>query len=267
MRFRKKKRCCGLEQRPIDLNGFLRKKKTTEQLYFAFCGRSLETIEDKICSEFSISEKSYGIATSLYGKCSHKRNAHVFTINCPQISWRTTSSFHGNSQGKLFSINYQLAAAMQQMGCGNTDAATPAGFLDLPPTWSVLRRHLWSVEKVMGPIQVQLSDESKKEALSDEIECARKKCDLKYHKCKVEGHEHPPLPTVKGSYDMGWPTKGTSRNYNSHTGFGCFVGAYTHKILMSRIFCRWCRICEIAKTTNTPPRQHDCIQNWPTDPS
>ena len=43
------------------------------------------------------------------------------------------------------------------------------------------------------------------------------------------------LPTSKQHYnyifliyiDMGWPTKGTGNNYNSHTGFGSFMGAYT----------------------------------------
>ena len=64
---------------------------------------------------------------------------------------------------------------------------------------------------------------------------------------------------------MGWPTKGTGRNYNSHTGFGCFVGAYNKKILMSHIYSRRCRICEIAKRKFTPVRKHDCIQNWASD--
>ena len=66
---------------------------------------------------------------------------------------------------------------------------------------------------------------------------------------------------------MGWPTKGTGRNYNSHTGFGCFLGAYSKRVICSHIFCRRCRICETAKSKCTPVRQHDCIQNWDTNKS
>ena len=66
---------------------------------------------------------------------------------------------------------------------------------------------------------------------------------------------------------MGWPTKGTGSNYNSHTGFGSFIGAYSQKIIMSVIFCRRCRVCEVAKRKHTPVRKHECVQNWPTDGS
>ena len=31
--------------------------------------------------------------------------------------------------------------------------------------------------------------------------------------------------------DMGWPTKGSGKSYNSHTGFGSFIGAYSQKKL------------------------------------
>ena len=66
---------------------------------------------------------------------------------------------------------------------------------------------------------------------------------------------------------MGWPTKGSGRNYNSHTGFGCFVGAHTQKVLMSKIYCRRCRVCELAKRKFTPSKQHLCVQNYPSDGS
>ena len=66
---------------------------------------------------------------------------------------------------------------------------------------------------------------------------------------------------------MGWPTKGTGKNYNSHTGFGSFVGANNQKVIMSRILCRRCRICEVAKQKIMPVRKHKCIQNWKTEQS
>lgn len=47
---------------------------------------------------------------------------------------------------------------------------------------------------------------------------------------------------------MGWPTKGTGMNYNSHCVFG-------------EIYCRRCRLCEAAKGKNIPANKHDCVQN------
>ena len=66
---------------------------------------------------------------------------------------------------------------------------------------------------------------------------------------------------------MGWPTKGTGRNYNSHTGFGAFLGAYKHKVIMSKIYCRQCRYCESSKRNNIPIKPHKCVQNFPTNKS
>ena len=159
-----------------------------------------KSAEDIICKEFSVAEETYGMATSLYGICSKKQNSHYFRIASPKISERMRISFHGNAKAKTFAINYQLAAAMQQMGCGNTDDATLAGFLDLPATWSVITSHLQQVEKVMGPLQIRMADESMENALADEIKCIKKYGTLEHHECTIQGHAHPPLPLVKGSY-------------------------------------------------------------------
>ena len=61
---------------------------------------------------------------------------------------------------------------------------------------------------------------------------------------------------------MGWPTKGSGKSYNSHTGFGHQIGCYTSKVLNSIILCRYCKTCERAKQTNIKAREHDCIKNW-----
>ena len=45
---------------------------------------------------------------------------------------------------------------------------------------------------------------------------------------------------------MAWPTKGSGKSYNSHTGFGNMVGGYSNKILFSKILCRLCRRCNVA---------------------
>ena len=64
---------------------------------------------------------------------------------------------------------------------------------------------------------------------------------------------------------MGWPTKGSGKNFNSNTGFAAYCGAYTHKVMMSHIYCRRCRVCSNAKAKNSPPNKHDCVQNYATE--
>ena len=66
---------------------------------------------------------------------------------------------------------------------------------------------------------------------------------------------------------MGWPTKGSGKSYNSNTGFGAFCGGYTKGVIISRVLCRRCRVCEIAKRKHTPPKMHDCIQNYSSEAS
>ena len=66
---------------------------------------------------------------------------------------------------------------------------------------------------------------------------------------------------------MGWPTKGTGKNYNSHTGFGSLLGGYTKKVMMSKIYCRKCRYCDSASRRNVEAKAHDCVKNYPSDKS
>ena len=61
---------------------------------------------------------------------------------------------------------------------------------------------------------------------------------------------------------MGWPTKGSGKAYNSHTGFGHMVGVYSKKVLFSKILCGLCHICDNAKKSNKKAKKHDCIKNW-----
>lgn len=66
---------------------------------------------------------------------------------------------------------------------------------------------------------------------------------------------------------MGWPTKGTGKNYNSHTGFGSLLGAYNKKALMTKIYCRRCRYCESARRRDVTVNDHKCVQNFPSNKS
>ena len=107
-----------------------------------------------LCSQFSVAEESYGIATSVFGVCAKKQNSHVFQVDAPLISKNMRETFHGLARAKTFLVNYQLAAEIQAMGCGSTDVATLVAFLNLPASWSTVTSHMKQCEKVMGPIQI-----------------------------------------------------------------------------------------------------------------
>ena len=116
----------------------LEKKKCTQELYQMFCGGQENSIEEAICKSFTIAEETFGVATSLIGVCRRSKRSHTFRIDAERISENIRSTFHKNAKYKKYAINYRLCAALQQMGCGNTDAATLAGFLDLPVTGDVM---------------------------------------------------------------------------------------------------------------------------------
>lgn len=58
------------------------------------------------------------------------------------------SKIHGSQREKSFAMNYKLAAVMQQMGCGNTDIAPLAGFMDILVSWMLVSRHGKGLEAV-----------------------------------------------------------------------------------------------------------------------
>lgn len=62
--------------------------------------------------------------------------------------------FYKNARCKLFSVNYQVAEVMQQMGCGSIDIATLAGFLDLPISGFSIAQHMNQVEREIGGLKL-----------------------------------------------------------------------------------------------------------------
>ena len=180
----------------------LSQRKTTRDLYSLFCGmKNEQSAEEMICKEFSVSEETYGFATSIFGLCSKKKNSHVFRIDAEKVV-ASKNKFHGNTKIKKFAINYKIAAAMEQMGCGTTQIAMLSAFLDLPPSWATVNWHLREIESVLGPVQEAKKQESENDALALEVELAKASDDLELHECTIEGHKHPPLPKIKGSYGM-----------------------------------------------------------------
>ena len=179
----------------------LEQMRPTSELYQMFTGgRQEKTIEDQICCNFHVSEETWGVATALYGRCKRERKPHCFSVDAVQISkGPVKDALHPNSRTAKYSINHQLCAAIQQMGCGATGVKMLTGFLDLPSSGKI-DKHVAVVEKTLGSVQERMREESQKDALQEEIALMKAHNDLEFHECSVEGHEHGPLPKVKGSY-------------------------------------------------------------------
>ena len=108
---------------------------------------------------------------------------------------------HGNSKVASYDLNYKFCGAIQAMGCGPSDAITLTAFLDLP-TGKRIAINLQAVEKLMGPVQVNMRIKSEEEAPFEEITVTDEKLgsDMMMVGCEVEGHEHPPLPAITVTY-------------------------------------------------------------------
>lgn len=57
------------------------------------------------------------------------------------------------------------------------------------------------VEKLMGPIQLIKREENEIAAVADEIKAHIENNDDNKRECEMDGHDHPPRPMIKGSYD------------------------------------------------------------------
>ena len=63
---------------------------------------------------------------------------------------------------------------------------------------------------------------------------------------------------IMASYDMGWSTRGTGRDYDSLNGFGSIVGVFSKQILDYSTCNRKCKKCDKGRT----PFDHDCRLNF-----
>lgn len=63
---------------------------------------------------------------------------------------------------------------------------------------------------------------------------------------------------IMASYDMGWMTRGTGRDYDSLNGFGSLVGALSGQVLDYSTCNQKCKKCDMRSS----PFDHNCRLNF-----
>ena len=130
--------------------------------------------------------------------CKRSRKPHKFQLLSEKVKEDTCTTVHENSKVRLFALNYQLADVIQSMGCGPSNATKLVGLLDFLIS-NKIEWHLILVEVVLGPIQKKLQSAIKIDAVQDKVGVMQENNDLNYHKCTIEGNDHPLLPKLKRS--------------------------------------------------------------------
>lgn len=113
-----------------------------------------------------------------------------------------------------------------------------------------------SLEKLLQADCWKLAKKLETEALDEEIRLAKENNEV-----DTAGNT---LIAVK--VDGSWQTRSYYGNFNSLAGCAAIVGIRTNKILYCDVKSKYCHICKIAQSRNTPPNQHDCSANY-TGPS
>lgn len=109
--------------------------------------------------------------------------------------------------------------------------------------------------KLEEDIQAQyfkLSKNLEAEALEEEIKLARERNEV----------DSAGNALIAVEFDGSWEKRAYTSNFSSLAGCAAIVGLRTKKILYSAVKTKYCHICKIAESQNTPPAEHKCNRNW-----
>ena len=116
--------------------------------------------------------------------CKRARKPHIFQLLPEKVNKEVYTTVYGNSKVKLFALNYKLAAAIQSIGYGSSNATNLVGFLDIL-CGDKIERHLRLVKEVLGPIQEKLQTASEIDAVQDEVRATQENNDLYHYECTI----------------------------------------------------------------------------------
>ena len=168
-------------------------------MFRKFCGSRKSKGGDVACS-VHFQEETYGLATKIIGLCSRTHRPRRFVVDPERVgSTALINACNANARLCRYALNYQLSAAIQATGCGLSDAKTLVSFLGLPSA-TIMQRLLQTSERVLGPIQMALTEESMKDGINEEISLAKSEVDFAMDDCCIEGEDYGSLPILSVSY-------------------------------------------------------------------
>ena len=136
---------------------------------------------------------------------------------------------------------------MLNIGAGKTHIQQFLAALNIPCLTSTAMSRL---EADMGKKVIEVARQSCDEALAKEIEM-------------TQGQDGTDVDAgLSVSFDAGWSTRGSGRQYNSDTGHGALIGSETGKCVAFGVKSRRCRKCETAEKNHQTVEAHDCYRNW-----
>ncbi|XP_062605184.1 uncharacterized protein LOC134266976 [Saccostrea cucullata] len=156
---------------------------------------------------------------------------------CLNVTLVPTGKRHGQN---VWDMNSKLGTAILFCGIGETVVNTLLCALDLP---SVSPTTLKKREREAGIALEAVADDTCQDALREE-------------KDRCENSDRAEAV----SFEAGWQTRGSGRNYASLTGHGSMIGFNTGKIVAYSYRCKTCRFCQSTK--DGPVKEHDCRKNW-----
>lgn len=176
-----------------------------------------------------IGEIRYGLGSLLKISCSQ----------CQETNNIPTGKRHGTN---VWDINTKLGAAALFCGQGEMIINNFLAALNIPTVTPVTFKRR---EREVGSSFEAVANETCNEALNEEKQRSQDADDNAV------------------SFDAGWQTRGSGRNYASLTGHASMIGQKTGKVLSYAVRCKKCRICDQTSTTGTSlEKDHDCRKNW-----
>lgn len=110
----------------------------------------------------------------------------------------------------------------------------------------------YTIEKRLQSDWWKLAKKLEEEALLEEIRLAKEIGE-------VDSAGNALIP-VKA--DGSWHKRSYGNNFSSSAGCAAIIGIRTNKIIYLDVKSKYCHICKIAQSQNTPPNKHECNANY-----
>ena len=199
-------------------------------------------------SSVRLRNDTYGLATVLTIECCSLPYQHKYQLIPQQIKNKQQHEQQNNIQCindvSNYNINLRAVMGMQYSGLGVGDLDHLCGFLGLRSISS------WSWRKLevsIGYSERYVCDEIVNNNLLAEIAASPK--------------DEAGKPIITASYDFGWEKRSSGNRYDSLSGRGAVIGAYTRKVLCYVVKAKKCSVCMSAARKNIEPPAHYCVKN------